>query len=110
AAALAKDPLPINADAARAISLTSFFTGRARFVLLLGFVSGFVFFAFEVLSVHLIGAVVGSSAYAFADMLAAILVGMLVAGVITSTMSRRQSIINNEALALVFAVGALMIC
>lgn len=104
AGAAATNPVVQTAAAAPMMSLRSLVQGRARFVLLLGFVSGFVFFSFEVLSVHLIGAVVGTSAYAFADMLAAILVGMLLAGVVTSTMRRKHAVVPDSLLGIVFAV------
>ncbi len=45
------------------------------------FLSGAVFFALEVLWTHLIGAVLGTSIYAFASMLLAVLVGLLIGAI-----------------------------
>jgi spermidine synthase len=75
-------------------------------LLALGAISGFVFFAFELVAVHLIGATVGTSAYAFADMLAAILMGMLVSGLIVTFAARRSSVVPDVVLGSVLAVGA----
>jgi spermidine synthase len=49
------------------------------------FLSGWIFFALEVIWTHLIGAVIGGSVYAFSAMLASVLTGLLIG----STFSRR---------------------
>jgi len=46
--------------------------------------SGFLVFCLEVVWLHLVGAVVGTSVYAFANMLLAVLLGLLVGGVLSS--------------------------
>lgn len=56
---------------------------RLRLILMIAFVSGFLFFALEVLWTHLIGAVLGNSVYAFAAMLAVVLVGLALGGACT---------------------------
>jgi hypothetical protein len=75
-------------------------------VLLLGAASGFAFFTFEVVAVHLIGTTVGTSAYAFANMLAAILLGMLLSGLLVSLVARRRAVLPEATLGAVFAVAA----
>lgn len=52
--------------------------------LALGFFSGFVVFACEVLWVHLAGAVVGMSAYTFAAVISVVLFGLFIAGLMVS--------------------------
>ena len=53
--------------------------GRDAWVLLAGaFASGLAFFALEVIWTHLISVALGSSIYAFADMLAMVLIGLLI--------------------------------
>ena len=46
--------------------------------------SGFLVFCLEVVWLHLVGAVIGTSVYAFANMLLAVLLGLLVGGLISS--------------------------
>lgn len=50
--------------------------GNARILLVVAFVSGFLFFSLEVLWTHLISAVMGNSIYAFGTMLAIVLLGL----------------------------------
>jgi spermidine synthase len=57
-----------------------------RLLLVAAFVSGFIAFGFEVVWVHLVGAVLGNSVYAFGLMLAAVLGGLWVGSVVTSRM------------------------
>lgn len=52
--------------------------------------SGFLFFGFEVLWTHLAGSVVGTSVYAFGNMLAAVLVALCLAGAVASWRRRHQ--------------------
>jgi predicted membrane-bound spermidine synthase len=61
-----------------AIKLKSF--REHRVILIIAFISGFLCFGFEVLWVHLIGAVLGNSVYAFAAMLALVLAGLGIGG------------------------------
>ncbi len=49
----------------------------ARLLLVASFASGAIFFVSEVLWTHLVGAVIGSSVYAFSSMLLMVLVGLL---------------------------------
>jgi spermidine synthase len=46
--------------------------------------SGFLIFCLEVVWLHLVGAVIGTSVYAFANMLLAVLLGLLLGGVVSS--------------------------
>ena len=62
---------PIEADGAGNPSL-------ARLLLLAAFGSGLAFFALEVIWTHLIATTTGSSVYAFASMLAMVLLGLLI--------------------------------
>jgi spermidine synthase len=54
---------------------------EARMLLAAAFACGFVFFALEVLWTHLIATTIGCSVYAFAAMLAAVLLGLLIGAV-----------------------------
>lgn len=56
----------------------------APVLILLAFASGFLFFGLEVMWAHLVGAVIGTSVYAFANMLAAVLLGLFVGGLAAS--------------------------
>ncbi len=100
-------PGPAARPSAEGRDVPSIVDSRTAVVLALGALSGFVFFAFEVAAVHLIGATVGTSAYAFADMLAAILVGMLVSGLLVGLVGRRTAVFSEVALGAVLAAGAL---
>jgi spermidine synthase len=82
------------------------FDGSALAVASLGAISGFAFFGFEVVAVHLVGATVGTSAYAFADMLAAILLGMLLSGVALGLIARARPVLSEGALAVALALAA----
>jgi spermidine synthase len=46
--------------------------------------SGFLIFSLEVVWLHLVGAVIGTSVYAFANMLLAVLLGLLLGGLLSS--------------------------
>lgn len=65
----------------------------------LAFASGAILFAAEVIWTHLLAAVVGSSVYAFANMLAAVLVALYIA-------ARREARGSDTAVARLFALGA----
>lgn len=80
---------------------------RGVIVVGLAALSGFSFFAFEVVAVHLVGATVGTSAYAFADMLAAILIGLLFSGALVALVGRGSRPVNEGALGAVFCAAAL---
>ena len=56
----------------------------------IAFGSGFLFFGFEVLWTHLAGSVVGTSVYAFGNMLAAVLVALCLAGILASWRRRHH--------------------
>ena len=77
--AVAGQAPPVPADAPPA--------GHPRRVLLLlsiAFASGFLFFALEVVWTHLIAAVLGNSVYAFAAMLALVLIGLGIGGALAT--------------------------
>lgn len=59
--------------------------GRDVWLLLsAAFLSGWIFFALEVIWTHLIGAVIGGSVYAFSAMLASVLTGLLIGSAIVN--------------------------
>jgi spermidine synthase len=58
--------------------LTSPVTQDAWLLLAAAFLSGWIFFALEVVWTHLIGTVIGGSVYAFSAMLASVLTGLLI--------------------------------
>lgn len=62
-----------------------------RVLLVLAATSGFVIFALEVVWIHLIGATLGMSVYAFAMMLTLVLAGLFVGGLIVGHLSRQNT-------------------
>ncbi len=78
---------PVAADAADEATAG----GRARWILALVCVSGFVSFTYEVLWVRLVGHVVGSGAQAFATMLASFLAGIAIGAAIASRLASSRS-------------------
>lgn len=65
---------------------------RARVLLAISALSGFLFFALEVLWTHLIGAVLGNSVYAFASMLGVVLAGLALGGLLMSVVFSRREV------------------
>lgn len=61
-----------------------------RLLLFLAALSGFVFFSLEVVWTHLIGAVLGNSVYAFACMLALVLLGLGLGGALATRVFPRK--------------------
>lgn len=57
-------------------------------LLVMAFASGFVIFALEVVWIHLIGATLGMSVYAFAMMLTLVLLGLFIGGSLVGVISR----------------------
>lgn len=109
-AAAAATPAEHTAETTANPAMTAHATGASA-VLALAFVSGFVFFAFEVVAVHLVGATIGTSTYAFANMLAVILFAMLVASAVVTRMGERgrrrgQAVLPSSALAMALIVAA----
>ena len=70
--------------------------------------SGLLFFALEVLWTHLIGAVLGNSVFAFAAMLANVLLGLLLGSVLSAVLLPARSL-SPAAPALLFLIGALVL-
>ncbi len=68
--------------------------------------SGLCIFGLEVLWLHLVGSVVGTSVYAFANMLLAVLLGLLVGGLITSALPGRDRPLPLSLLAAVLLIAA----
>jgi spermidine synthase len=71
--------------------------------------SGFVFFALEVVWTHLVGTVLGNSVYAFAAMLAAVLVGLGLGGALTTLRFPKEAHIPTAELGNLFLVGAALV-
>jgi spermidine synthase len=59
-------------------------TNDAWLLLSAAFLSGWIFFALEVLWTHLIGTVIGGSVYAFSAMLASVLTGLLIGSAVVN--------------------------
>lgn len=78
--------------------------GTALLVAIAG-LSGLLFFALEVLWTHLIGAVLGNSVFAFAAMLASVLLGLLLGSVLSTVLLPARSL-SPAAPALLFLLGA----
>ena len=73
----------------------------------LGLASGFVFFGLEVVWIHLIGAVLGNSIYAFAAMLSWVLMGLGLGAWIMARLFPGQEDIPVAALAALLVLGGL---
>lgn len=67
--------------------------------------SGLLFFALEVLWTHLIGAVLGNSVFAFAAMLANVLLGLLLGSILSTVLLPARSL-SPAAPALLFLLGS----
>lgn len=84
-------------------------TRNLSWVAVLAFFSGFVFFSIEVLWVHLISVVVGTSVYAFSNMLFCVLLGLLFGSTLIRVLFRRQATLPTWFLALVLGLASLAI-
>jgi len=73
----------------------------------IAFASGFLFFGLEVVWTHLISAVLGNSIYAFAAMLALVLVGLGIGGVLSTLLFKDRRPASGAALALLMLAGGL---
>jgi len=84
---------------------------RPREALLLALAggSGFLFFSLEVVWTHLIGAVLGNSVYAFAAMLAAVLIGLGLGGMLTTVRFRQRPHIPAPELGSLLFAGAVVL-
>jgi spermidine synthase len=67
--------------------------------------SGFLIFCLEVVWLHLVGAVVGTSVYAFANMLLAVLSGLLLGGLLGSLGRDRAAVLPPVVMPAVLLVG-----
>ena len=80
-----------------------------RLLLALAAGSGFLFFSLEVVWTHLIGAVLGNSVYAFAAMLAAVLIGLGIGGALTTFRFRGMPHIPVVELGSLLFAGAIVL-
>lgn len=86
------------------------FKDKRSFILVfIGFFSGFLFFALEVLWTHLIGAVLGNSVYAFAAMLSLVLVGLFVGGLLASILFKEKRPISPLTVSIMLIFGSLVL-
>jgi spermidine synthase len=83
--------------------------GPGSLLLALAACSGFLFFSLEVVWTHLIGAVLGNSVYAFAAMLATVLIGLGLGGVLTTVRFRNQPHIPMAELASLLFAAAIVL-
>jgi spermidine synthase len=67
--------------------------------------SGFLIFCLEVVWLHLVGAVVGTSVYAFANMLLSVLLGLLMGGLLGSLGRDRAAVLPPVVMPAVLLVG-----
>jgi len=74
-------------------------------LLALGFASGFLFFGMEVVWTQLISAVLGNSVYAFAAMLALVLIGLGLGGLGSTLLFRDRKPASVSTVALLLVVG-----
>jgi spermidine synthase len=82
---------------------------RALFLPAAAFLSGFLFFALEVIWTHLIATVCGNSVYAFAAMLFAVLLGLFAGSGVASRLARGSDAIPAAIPALAFIAGAALL-
>lgn len=71
--------------------------------------SGILFFSLEVVWTHLIGAVLGNSVYAFAAMLAAVLIGLGIGGFLTTVRFRASQHVPVAELGALLFAGAVVL-
>jgi spermidine synthase len=100
--ALSRKPAPPKQSAEEDANTSD--TPLPRLILAVAFASGFLFFALEVTWTHLIGAVLGNSIYAFAAMLAVVLLGLGLGGAYTAARSSSHQTIPTSEL------GNLLLC
>ncbi len=92
-------------EGAQALTLNA----RTRFLLALGFASGFLFFGLEVLWTHLVSAVSGNSVYAFASMLALVLIGLGIGGWISARIAAGDRPLPSWSVGALLLAGSLML-
>lgn len=80
-----------------------------RTLLGIGFVSGLLFFALEVVWTHLIAAVLGNSVYAFAGMLFFVLLGLWLGGVLATVLFKEQRPISPFVSSLLLILGSALL-
>lgn len=73
----------------------------------IAFASGFLFFGLEVVWTHLISAVLGNSIYAFAAMLALVLIGLGIGGALSTLLFRDRRPATGTVLAVLMLAGSL---
>ena len=84
-------------------------TQQGALLLSLAFASGFLFFAFEVIWVHLIAVAIGSSVYAFAVMLTVVLMALFTGGYISSSIFSHSKTVPSVLLSLAIVASAWML-
>ena len=112
ALALARRMTPRAADSTRPAdrpAVASVPLPGSRLLLALAAGSGFLFFSLEVVWTHLIGAVLGNSVYAFAAMLAAVLIGLGIGGALTTYRFRKTPHIPIVELGSLLFAGAIVL-
>jgi spermidine synthase len=87
----------------------SFAWRGARILLVIGFLSGLLFFALEVVWTHLIAAVLGNSVYAFAAMLFFVLLGLWIGGALATAVFKENRPISPFASSLLLVVGGALL-
>lgn len=84
-------------------------SGRGTLLIAISGVCGLLFFALEVEWTHLIAAVCGNSVYSFASMLAAVLAGLFVGGILAWRLWPAESEVPVALPASAFALGAILL-
>jgi spermidine synthase len=84
-------------------------SGRGKLLIAVAFVCGLLFFALEVEWTHLIAAVCGNSVYSFASMLAAVLAGLFLGGMLAWRLWPAESEVPVALPASAFALGAILL-
>jgi len=96
---------PVTTDG----SGTGRYSKSAWLIIVIGGLSGFSFFSLEVLWIHLFSAAVGNSVYAFAAMLALVLIGLLIGGLIASNLLPREKTIPSVLLGGIYILSSLIL-
>jgi spermidine synthase len=78
-------------------------------LLLVSLASGFVLFSLEVLWTHLMGATLGNSVYSFAAMLALVLLGLLLGGVLAARAFQKEESVPAWAVGGACSLGGLLL-
>jgi spermidine synthase len=82
---------------------------RHKILIAIAFFSGFLFFSLEVVWTHLMGVSIGASIYAFAAMLALVLMGLGLGGALSTMLFPERKPISAWVIGVMFLIGSLLL-